>query len=312
MSSAGWNPRFGVDQGQRPPYAPFGMPPNAHGQFALYPPGTVHAAAVGMPFANFAPGVGMGGMPFPPPPPQSGIAFGPVPSPAFAYAAGPGMAAASFAVPPPPPPPGFAIPVMPGGMPMAVPPGFPGAAGAAPMFVQPAANGTATLNVAQPPFGAVNVGPGGPRFPTNPFAPLADPDMPALNLTNSTGGVGCEPGYNYFFPAEHCKVHVLKSALPPWQVGAATRIPFIAAHVPCRTTAAEILKGFGATGPTPKKNRCYEVVAAGNGRWYKGLSFSAEDLDVLSKQILDFGWDASRGRPGPGGKKEVVLWFTKG
>lgn len=186
------------------------------------------------------------------------------------------------------------------------------AAGAAPMFLHPTANGSSTLNVPYPPFGMVNVGTGGPRLPTNPVTPLVDPDMPALNLTNSTGGVGCEPGYNYFFPAEHCKVHVLKSAIPPWQAGPASQIPFVAAHVPVRTTAGELLKGFGATGPTPKKNRCYEVVAAGNGKWYKGFSFGADQTELLDKPIAEFGWDSSRGRPGPGGKKEVVLWFTKG
>ncbi len=31
--------------------------------------------------------------------------------------------------------------------------------------------------------------------------PVINPAMPAANMTNNTGGVGCEPGYNYFFPA---------------------------------------------------------------------------------------------------------------
>lgn len=30
--------------------------------------------------------------------------------------------------------------------------------------------------------------------------PNIDSTMPAAQMTNSTGGTGCEPGYNYFFP----------------------------------------------------------------------------------------------------------------
>ena len=53
-------------------------------------------------------------------------------------------------------------------------------------------------------------------MPTRP--PVANPDAPALNMTNSTGGLGAEPGYNYFFPAVHTKLHVIKSRVPPCQI----------------------------------------------------------------------------------------------
>ena len=52
------------------------------------------------------------------------------------------------------------------------------------------------------------------RFP-NP-APPYDPTCPAATMVNSTGGVGCEPGYNYYFPGEpfNMNLHlILSSAL---------------------------------------------------------------------------------------------------
>ncbi|KAM0275770.1 hypothetical protein ACHAQH_007431 [Verticillium albo-atrum] len=146
------------------------------------------------------------------------------------------------------------------------------------------------------------------RDPTG--LPILNPSMPAVNLANSSGGVGCEPGYNYFFSAAHTKIHVLKTPTPPWQLPASTGIEFHASHVPVTTTLAEILKGFGASGPTPKKNRCYEISQAGNGRWYKGLSFGGDEKDMMKKSIKDIGWDETRNGQ-PGGKPVVCLWLTK-
>lgn len=62
--------------------------------------------------------------------------------------------------------------------------------------------------------------------------PYIDPTMPAAQMTNSSGGVGCESGYNYFFPAKHTKAHVLRSNIPPWQLLSTTQMPFKAAHIP--------------------------------------------------------------------------------
>ncbi|EGY20171.1 uncharacterized protein VDAG_02187 [Verticillium dahliae VdLs.17] len=129
--------------------------------------------------------------------------------------------------------------------------------------------------------------------------PTLAPSMPAANLANTSGGVGCEPGYNYFFSAAHTKIHVFKTPTPPWQLPPSTGIEFHASHVPVTTTLAEILKGFGASGPTPKKNRCYEIAQAGNGRWYKGLSFGGDEKDMMKKSIKEIGWDETRnGQPG--------------
>jgi hypothetical protein len=140
--------------------------------------------------------------------------------------------------------------------------------------------------------------------------PRVDPTMPAAQMTNSTGGMGCEPGYNYFFPAEHTKIHVFTSTTPPWQLPSNANIHFKACHVPCNTTLADVLKGFGCTNPVPKKNKCTEIVQGGNGRWYKGLSFQGDEKDKISMTIKQLGWDSSRNGL-PTGKPVVCLWFTK-
>ncbi|RFU78564.1 hypothetical protein TARUN_3658 [Trichoderma arundinaceum] len=147
-----------------------------------------------------------------------------------------------------------------------------------------------------------------PRQP-QPY-PNIDPTMPAAQMTNTTGGTGCEPGYNYFFPAEHAKAHVFKTNTPPWQLPPTAQIPFKAAHIPCNTTMAELLKGFGCTNPTPKKNKCFEVVSGGGGKWYKGLEVNGADKDILKKTIKDVGWDSTR-TGNPNEKPVVCLWFCR-
>lgn len=150
---------------------------------------------------------------------------------------------------------------------------------------------------------------GGNRYPQP--QPIINPDLPATNMTNSTGGVGCEPGYNYFFSPEHTKIHVLKSgATPPWQLPPNMTVPFHACHVPVSTTIAELLKGFGATNPVPKLNRVTEVVQGGSGKWYRGLSFGGDSAKDMQKTLKDVGWDKTRtGLPGE--KPVVVLYVTK-
>ncbi|KAG5973336.1 hypothetical protein E4U56_005123 [Claviceps arundinis] len=140
--------------------------------------------------------------------------------------------------------------------------------------------------------------------------PMIDPTMPAAQMTNSTGGVGCEPGYTLFFAAEHTKVHIFSTNTPPWQLPSSARLPFKAAHIPCNTTLAELLKGFGCTNPNPKKNRVFEIQSAGGGKWYKGLEVNGGTKDLLKKTMKDVGWDASR-TGNPGGKPVVCLWFCK-
>lgn len=147
-----------------------------------------------------------------------------------------------------------------------------------------------------------------PRQP-QPY-PNIDPTMPAAQMTNTSGGTGCEPGYNYFFPAEHTKAHIFRTNTPPWQLPATSQIPFKAAHIPCNTTMAELLKGFGCNNAVSKKNKCYEIVNGGGGKWYKGLEVNGADKDMMKKTVKDVGWDSTR-TGNPQEKPVVCLWFCK-
>lgn len=163
------------------------------------------------------------------------------------------------------------------------------------------------------PAGTGFFNPGLPRGTHGPVAqPIINPALPAANMTNSTGGVGCEPGYNYFFPAEHTKILVFRTgATPPWQLPPSFSAPFHAVHVPVHTTVGDLLKGFGATNPNPQKNKVVELHQGGNGRWYKGMSFRGDKDKDMDKTLKSVGWDASRtGLPGQ--KPVVYLYVTKG
>lgn len=155
------------------------------------------------------------------------------------------------------------------------------------------------------PNGAGNIMPRQPQ----PY-PAIDPNMPAAHMTNSSGGLGCEPGYNYFFAPKHTKVHVFRSDRPPWQLPASAQMQFKAVHIPCNTTLAELLKGFGCDNPVPKKNHCYELISSGGGKWYKGLEIGGDDKDMMKKTIREVGWDETRTGL-PNGKPVVCLWFCK-
>ncbi|KAI9147608.1 hypothetical protein HJFPF1_12637 [Paramyrothecium foliicola] len=164
----------------------------------------------------------------------------------------------------------------------------------------------------QPP--AVSYQPNGagnllPRQPQQAW-PSIDPAMPAAQMTNSTGGLGCEPGYNYFFPAEHTKLHVFRSEVAPWRLPPQTQITFSAVHVPCNTTCAELLRGFGCTNPVPKKNHCFEIMSGGSGKWYRGIDICGADKDMMKTTIKDVGWDQTRSGQ-PDGKPVVCVWFCK-
>ncbi|KAH7159637.1 hypothetical protein B0J13DRAFT_519093 [Dactylonectria estremocensis] len=141
--------------------------------------------------------------------------------------------------------------------------------------------------------------------------PVIDPEMPAAQMTNSSGGVGCEPGYNYFFPASHTKVHVFKSNTSPWNLAPNAPIKFIAVHIPSNTKLGDLLKGYGCTNPIAKMNQCYELWSAGNGKWYSGINFAGDNKEMLKKTMEDVGWNDKRtGKPGEA--PIVCLWFKKG
>ncbi|OAA65383.1 hypothetical protein SPI_02170 [Niveomyces insectorum RCEF 264] len=154
---------------------------------------------------------------------------------------------------------------------------------------------------------AVNPAMQGPRQGAQ--APL-DPNFRTYNMRNSTGGFGCEPGYNYFFPAEHTKIHVLKTgSTPPWQLPANFTLQFHACHVPVNTTVAELMRGFGARNPNPKKNVITEVCNGGGGKWYKGITVAGDNADMMKLPIKELGWDATR--TGLKGEKKVVYIYVE-
>lgn len=170
--------------------------------------------------------------------------------------------------------------------------------------------GGPVYSYAQPQFSSQPNGAGNVFARQSQPWPRIDPAMPAAQMTNSTGGVGCEPGYNYFFASEHTKVHVFKSTTAPWQLPPNTQIPFIASHIPCNTTFAALMQGFGCTNPSAKKNRVFEIVNGGGGKWYKGLEINGGDKEAMKKTIGEVGWDSTR--TGLDGEKPVVcLWFCK-
>ena len=129
-------------------------------------------------------------------------------------------------------------------------------------------------------------------------------------MRNTTGGFGCEPGYNYFFPTKHTKIHVLRTgATPPWQLPPNFAIQFHACHVPVNTTVSELMKGFGAKNNVPKLNVITEVCPGGGGKWYKGIEVTGECFDMLKKPIKELGWDETR--TGLRGEKKVVYIYVQ-
>lgn len=173
---------------------------------------------------------------------------------------------------------------------------FPGPISQGPTYVVPQ-NG---FNHPVPTF------PGQPaRFPT--AHPVVSADTPALNFSNSTGGFNCEPGYNYFFfHDEHTKIHVIKSATAPWRLPSSSSFDFNAYQVPVKVTLADLMTGFGAQNADPRKNRITEVVQGGNGKWYKGTTFTGDDADMMGKSLKSLGWDRTRtGRP----REKPVTWL---
>ena len=169
---------------------------------------------------------------------------------------------------------------------------------------------TCTPACASYPYSAQPNGTGnyGVRMPQG--WPNIDSAMPAAQMTNSSGGMGCEPGYNYFFPAEHTKAHIFHSNTAPWQLPAGAQIKFRATHIPCSTTLGELLKGFGCCNETAKKNRCFEITPGGNGSWYKGFCFNGGEKDMVKKTVGEIGWDRTRSGH-PNEKPVVCLWFVR-
>lgn len=119
-----------------------------------------------------------------------------------------------------------------------------------------------------------------------------DASIPGAVYKNAHGTVGLEPGYNYLFPKEHCKIHVLISATPPWQLNAIYQKRCF--DVPCGITVKELMQQFGCTNPDPAKNRLYELSQGPQGHWYKGFEVNGSEKDKMSKKIEEVGWNSRR------------------
>ncbi|KAG9232318.1 hypothetical protein BJ875DRAFT_467216 [Amylocarpus encephaloides] len=139
---------------------------------------------------------------------------------------------------------------------------------------------------------------------------------------NHLGGTGLPPNYNYIYPTRNTAIHVLKTAVRPWQLTTpmyppspqnpypSPTIPFTAYYVPTNTTIKALMQNLGCTNEVAKKNRLYEISEMGGGRWTKGLEIGGEMGDRVKKTVGDMGWD--EGRDGSlGGKPVVWLWLTK-
>jgi hypothetical protein len=138
--------------------------------------------------------------------------------------------------------------------------------------------------------------------------PVHDNGTPGINIKNATGGIGLEPGYNYIFPDEHCKVHVLKCATPPWQLEGTEQVQFNAHVVPTCVTIKTLMQQFGCDNAEPAKNVMHEVVQGGNGKWYRGVTVTGDEDDKCGKRVGEMGWGVQSG-----GKDAEIVWlyFTK-
>ncbi|KAL2138868.1 hypothetical protein VTI28DRAFT_6088 [Corynascus sepedonium] len=281
---AGNNPTFGRDTGPPPPFAGItGLPPPP--DLGLPPPGTVNT--IPAPYYHMAmSGMAIPGMPMQYPP--GGMPYAPnqLPHPMIYYG--------HQCYPHPPPP-------------------YTPSAGALPPLGMYG-------NTPHPQFGAaiamdaqgmmyqyLSGLAGSGRFPQP--APPIDPDFPAANFINSTGGVGVEPLTNYFFPTEHAKIIVLKCAVPPWTLvpGTYADIPFHAAVVPSNVTMAELLVGFGADNPDKAKNQFWEVYPQGGGKWGWKEHCTGDDEIMMARTVRDMGWLEKR----EGRIQTVYLWISK-
>ncbi|KAI1321517.1 hypothetical protein F5Y16DRAFT_416852 [Xylariaceae sp. FL0255] len=150
-----------------------------------------------------------------------------------------------------------------------------------------------------------------PYMYLDPRAPQPHPrvslNVPALNLVNSYGGAGCEPGYNYLFHAECTKIHVFQCKEPPWRT-AGMNSRFGKFQVPTNVTLSELFLAFGACNPIAKNNKITEIIEGGNARWYTGQVYVGDMHDKMKKTLKEIGWDNSRN----GRDKPVIwLWVTK-
>ncbi|KAK0659783.1 hypothetical protein QBC41DRAFT_360258 [Cercophora samala] len=176
---------------------------------------------------------------------------------------------------------------------------------------------TTGLDIYNRPYGYISGLHGTGRLPQPP--PVVDPAFPAANLVNSTGGVGVEPGFNYFFPREHADVVVLLSAVAPWKLTEGyERLEFVTVKVPGNVTMGELMAGFGvvggevggAGGTGAGTAGIYVVYQQGNGKWEHQESVRwGGDGRVMRRTVGEMGW-CSKGREGR--VRTRYIWVRRG
>ncbi|KAI1119824.1 hypothetical protein F5Y10DRAFT_283755 [Nemania abortiva] len=200
---------------------------------------------------------------------------------------------------------GAAAPAMPAAMP-AMAPSIPPPMPAMPYggFAAPAMN---MPGYPMPQYGYPGANPGDPSQRVPQPHPRVSFEFNGMNMVNSTGGAGCEPGYNYIFHGEHTKIHIFRTTEPPWRAPS-MNYSFAKFQVPTNTTIAELMFKFGACNPNAMLNRITEVIEGGGGQWYRGMIFQGDQEADCQKTLKDVGWDGTR----TGREKSVVwLWVTK-
>jgi len=140
-------------------------------------------------------------------------------------------------------------------------------------------------------------------------APLINPDFPAGNLINSTGGVGLEPGYNYFFQTDHANVVRLMCPTEPWklQPGTYDAIEFMPVKVPASTTMEQWFVGNGVDHPDKSLNQMWEVYPKGGGAWGWKEHIRGDDEVMMKRTVREMGWCEKRGGQLP----TVYVWFWR-
>lgn len=147
--------------------------------------------------------------------------------------------------------------------------------------------------IAPPPSFFLAPYPAPPVFYPTAAAPQLPVNIPSINIQTHH----LLPGYNYIFPQEHCKIHVLQTPSPPWQQQPGTATPqHLKLVVPTSTTVKELMRNLGCDNPEPKKNRLFEVSEGGNGKWYKGIGIAVcipfSFLCYLSSLVL--AWETGQ------------------
>jgi hypothetical protein len=150
----------------------------------------------------------------------------------------------------------------------------------------------------------------------SPVSQITWPPAPTTTTTGTTTTTSTAltfPSANpsVSLPRDHLIIRILLAPNQPWNITSRSDpIPFYELWVPETLTIRAFLQVLGRPAPI-ERTIIYEVSAAGNGKWYKGLEVHGYMPGVLDKTLKSVGWDSSRdGRVGERGhREELSLWF---